>query len=160
MVSGAFWFSRPKLLVVRSRTCGHVRTTALVQKQGGRFELTCEDTDRTTRYMAVSRLSMVPRPLGSSLTDLLCSRNGDSTLPRSDRQVDTHGGDRRVEWEPRQGQERLSDPRLRTICSFNQIVRTEIELGAGHVTTGETSPSGTSATSPQEEEVEELRVLR
>lgn len=87
----------------RSRTRGHVPTTALAQNIS--FELTCEDADRTTRYMAVSRVSIVPRPFRSSLTDVLCSGNGGLTLPRRDE------GDR---WTPTEETDRWTGRRDRT----------------------------------------------
>lgn len=57
--------------------------------------------------------------------------------------MDTHGGDRQVDWEKRQDRDRLSAPRLRPLWPFNKIVGTEIEAGgADNVTTGENSSYG------------------
>lgn len=57
--------------------------------------------------------------------------------------MDTHGGDRQVDWEPTQDHDGRSAPRLRPIWSFNTIVRTEIEAGgADNVITGENSSYG------------------
>lgn len=50
--------------------------------------------------------------------------------------MDGHGGDRQVDAEPRQHQDRVSAPRLRPICCFNKIGRTEIEAGGAAVATG------------------------
>lgn len=76
---------------------GRSRPDQTSRTSDGGFELTCVDTDRTTRYMAVSRVSIVPR------TQILAHRRPlqrkwrlDATDKRRGRQVDTHGGERQT----------------------------------------------------------------